>query len=440
MDVQAHEREEHEWQQKEVALTDQLVAARARVAKLEEDALMAAEEKRLRDNAAEDRDAAVQESLELLRQARALQTAYHEMERANAKLRAELERERSLLREVVEQARAQQLRIAALETERTQLQRINQSLAEDCESYTVLLEERTISGELMQSSAVIKKGQQEHGRSGSHATSVDLAEELHRAVKGSGGKLGSPTLGSPQPNHRGYPSISSTALSPRASFSGTFGEEYQTMSRSKHLEQDVHRLNAEIRQLKEDNRALHLYINKILSRVFEAGHLENVVSEEGTIQGHRKTLSQTGQIDQGNDKGWRRHQSMIVSKSGAAGMQAAIAEAGKNGEGAPDNAPAPGTDEGGLLRKAFKRMSTWRASTASTVTVTPSIESKDEIQLSKTDLIDETNVDMNNQDKIANDTASAHTATSMKSEEIIAAKVEEPHLTEDKSQHVESTA
>ncbi|CDH50859.1 hypothetical protein RO3G_09777 [Lichtheimia corymbifera JMRC:FSU:9682] len=142
-----------------------------------------------------------------------------------ADFKAELEQQKMVLHEAMTTAEAQAQRVDGLEQELASLQQVNASLMEDNESYQMLLHEKTIAGEFP-----VKKSEL------STATS-SLAAELNK-VQQQGGDGGCTC------QHAGA----------------------------------VKKLSEDNRLLQESNKALSLYMNKILRKIVENQDLVDVLN------------------------------------------------------------------------------------------------------------------------------------------------------------------
>ncbi|KAF9166945.1 hypothetical protein DFQ26_006344 [Actinomortierella ambigua] len=157
----------------------------------------------------------------------AQQRALRAEEKKNDELRGRLLRQAN---DYVEFQRLAAAKDKALQEENSQLRELNQNLMEENESFQMLLHEKTLNGELMQT-GIMKMGN--HGSespiSSNHSGSINLADELGRA----------------------------------------FGDS-DTLAK----------LQEENGSLKEAMRALQIYINKILSRIMEHPHSQRILAAD----------------------------------------------------------------------------------------------------------------------------------------------------------------
>ncbi|KAI9598636.1 hypothetical protein BDF19DRAFT_410710 [Syncephalis fuscata] len=169
-----------------------------------------------------------------------------EQDKLILELRDRIEQEHSNITHTTDQYNAQALRVTILETEIKQLKDLNQSLQEDNESYQILLQEKTMNGDFMLRSV---SETSLPATSTSTGLGLDLATELTRAMS----PPGSPRIG-PAPGL-----VDSL--------------EYR-------LKNENTKLAGEVKTLKDENKALTLYINKILSRIMENKQLVNVLARD----------------------------------------------------------------------------------------------------------------------------------------------------------------
>ncbi|KAI8884841.1 hypothetical protein K501DRAFT_284655 [Backusella circina FSU 941] len=155
-------------------------------------------------------------------------------------LKGELEKQKSLLKEHQNETQQQSLKIVHLEHEIQNVKQLNRSLQEDNESYQILLHEKTMNGEFMMNpimqvdeiavSPSVSTSQQSVGGGGG----LNLAAELNMAAV-------------PDWNQ-------------------------------KETDQTISKLSDEVKQLQDTNRALQLYMNKILMKIINNKQLEDVLS------------------------------------------------------------------------------------------------------------------------------------------------------------------
>ncbi|KAI7869550.1 hypothetical protein BDF14DRAFT_1741798 [Spinellus fusiger] len=150
-------------------------------------------------------------------------------------LKNEVEKQKGLLQDQNVNAQRQSLRIEYLEQEIGNVKQVNRSLMEDNESYQILLHEKTISGEFMMNPIMqVEEGLDSYLKPSSSTSSngLNLAAELNMA-------------GVSQPNEN---------------------------------DAIINKLNEENKMLTDTNRALQLYMNKILMKIINNKQLEDVLS------------------------------------------------------------------------------------------------------------------------------------------------------------------
>ncbi|KAI8144883.1 hypothetical protein BJV82DRAFT_606582 [Fennellomyces sp. T-0311] len=158
------------------------------------------------------------------RRACSIKTSY---ERQISGLKQEIkQQELKSAKDMEEQQRRQASKTKSLEREIANMKQINQSLMEENEGYQALLREKVMSGEI-------------------GALSQDTPESIDGTCSNLAAELNSVST---NPNDRdGYPE-----------------------------------LNAEIKSLKDANRALQLYLNKILAKIIDNENLEYLLSVDGS--------------------------------------------------------------------------------------------------------------------------------------------------------------
>ncbi|KAF9395767.1 hypothetical protein CPC16_006953 [Podila verticillata] len=165
-------------------------------------------------------------------QARALRA----QEKQNTELRQKI---LTLNQDFIEHQRDFKVQESALWTEINQAREINKGLMEEIESYQMLLHEKSMNGEFMQTSIMQNTGYNNDDPTGTpvaaqSTASINLADELGKALDRS--------------------PISTDAT--------------------------IETLKEEVKTLKESNTALGLYISKILSRIMENPHLQAILAAD----------------------------------------------------------------------------------------------------------------------------------------------------------------
>ncbi|KAF9196875.1 hypothetical protein BGZ50_005950 [Haplosporangium sp. Z 11] len=164
--------------------------------------------------------------------------------RAREKLVSELRQQiLDMNQDIIERQRNFTVRESELQTEIAQARELNKSLMEENESYQMLLHEKSMNGEFMQTSIMKNTGYDDElsGTSlgAQSSSSINLADELNKAFERS---------------------------------------PLSTADRT------VESLTEEVKTLKESNTALGLYISKILSRIMENPHLQAILAADYSPQ------------------------------------------------------------------------------------------------------------------------------------------------------------
>ncbi|KAI9477707.1 hypothetical protein BDB00DRAFT_859209 [Zychaea mexicana] len=186
------------------------------------------------------------------REAKIAQRTIKAQDKLIADLKSEIEQQKSVIQEQRSEVQQQSLRLEHLDHEIANVKQVNRSLMEDNESYQILLHEKTISGEFMMNPImqIEKDGSasptNEHkGRSLKPSTStssngLNLAAELNLA-----------SVGTP---------------------------DWEASQKANETDQTVLKLTDENKVLQDTNRALQLYMNKILMKIINNKQLEDVLS------------------------------------------------------------------------------------------------------------------------------------------------------------------
>ncbi|KAG1447467.1 hypothetical protein G6F56_009251 [Rhizopus delemar] len=194
------------------------------------------------------------------REAKIAQRTIKAQDKLIADLKIELDKHKTVLEEYKNEAQNQSLKMEHLEYEAANVKQLNRSLMEDNESYQILLHEKTMNGEFMMnpimqvhdSGAIINDSSNNTTSNG-----LNLAAELNMASDWN----------------------------------------------QKDQETTIHKLNEEVKTLQDTNRALQLYMNKILMKIINNKQLEDVLSidqpkiEETIPQEPKITFAPTAQND-----------------------------------------------------------------------------------------------------------------------------------------------
>jgi len=330
-EVESHEHHQELWHEKELQFQEQFRSLQDQLIRAGQEIDFATAEACAAKATSDVNSPLVEESLRYLREARLAQRQVKEQERLMYTLTQELDKLKKASGEMGEEAKKQQLKIAYLENEAVQLRRVNGGLVEDIDSYNMLLQEKTLNGEFALSPILQRDVVSEKRK--------NLAAELNRAFSGS--------------------------VSPRSSII-SLGPQDDVIPREKHLDEEVAKLSVDVKSLREENKALQLYISKILARIIEQNQMHVLANDTDyskhsrsssaatavhTVT-HRKTPSNVSIVkeeDVSGRKPWRRAQSMIVPKAAGEALATAIEN--------KEISMASAAEEEGMLRKAFKRMS-----------------------------------------------------------------------------------
>ncbi|KAI8068510.1 hypothetical protein BC940DRAFT_299272 [Gongronella butleri] len=150
-------------------------------------------------------------------------------------LRAELDKQQSQALDRERQSGQQDLRIQQLEHELASIKQVNRSLQEDNESYQILLHEKTISGEFMMNPIMQVSSDQDKPETPSNGA-LNLAAELNMA------------------------------------------NDVEASQKEAQINHSIQKLTDEVKTLQDTNRALQLYMNKILMKIIDNKQLEDVLS------------------------------------------------------------------------------------------------------------------------------------------------------------------
>ncbi|KAI8576674.1 hypothetical protein K450DRAFT_255610 [Umbelopsis ramanniana AG] len=166
-------------------------------------------------------------------------------------LKAEVEKQKNAVQENVSQLQLQSLKMKHLEHEITNVKQLNRSLMEDNESYQMLLHEKTMNGEIMLNSFM----------QSSDASNKEK-EIGHQDVQ-------------PQPSQS-----TTTGLNLAAELNMASGPTGWETNEREQDEKDanIKKLNEEVKTLQDTNRALQLYMNKILMKIVTDKQLLDVLS------------------------------------------------------------------------------------------------------------------------------------------------------------------
>ncbi|KAL7311934.1 hypothetical protein PS15m_009642 [Mucor circinelloides] len=154
-------------------------------------------------------------------------------------LKSEVEKLKSVIQEQQNESQTQSLHASHLQHEIASIKEVNRGLMEENESYQILLHEKTINGEFMMNPIMQVEdnpAMKESISTSSNNQGLNLAAELASSI--------------PDWNNQ----------------------------KESESDQTIQKLNEEIKTLQDTNRALQLYMNKILMKIINNKQLEDVLS------------------------------------------------------------------------------------------------------------------------------------------------------------------
>ncbi|KAJ2850744.1 hypothetical protein IWW36_001639 [Coemansia brasiliensis] len=213
-----------------------------------------------------------QQVRQLTRRLREAEARAHEATEQARRMHAEAEQALADLDASRQQAKS-------LEHTAQQLSELNESLREDNESYQMLLQMSTIKGGLSFSNA--RTSLDSRASSGKWAASPtihdDGSPEAPPAVPGDAGVDLASELG----QALSLDDASSSAVSTGSASGGLQARVADLEEQTTQLKEELRKTKYERRHLSEENKALSLYVNKILDRIMtSAGGLEAVLSHD----------------------------------------------------------------------------------------------------------------------------------------------------------------
>ncbi|KAK4510921.1 uncharacterized protein ATC70_000030 [Mucor velutinosus] len=190
-------------------------------------------------------------------------------------LKNEVEKLKSVIQEQQNESQTQSLHASHLQHEIVSIKEVNRGLMEENESYQILLHEKTINGEFMMNPIMQVEdnpAMKESISTSSNNQGLNLAAELASSI--------------PDWNNQ----------------------------KESESDQTIQKLNEEIKTLQDTNRALQLYMNKILMKIINNKQLEDVLS-----------------IDQPSKSSHHPSSNAEGNKSSAAGAGSAADTSGRGG-------------------------------------------------------------------------------------------------------------
>ncbi|GAA5799954.1 hypothetical protein EDC94DRAFT_655995 [Helicostylum pulchrum] len=152
-------------------------------------------------------------------------------------LKNDVDKQKALLQERQSESQLVSLKVVHLEHEISNVKQLNRSLMEDNESYQILLHEKTINGEFIMNPIMQVESPTVQESTSSTTGGLNLADEL-------------------------------------ASSGLNLADELASSDRNNQIQ----KLTDEVKMLQDTNRALQLYMNKILMRIINNKQLEDVLS------------------------------------------------------------------------------------------------------------------------------------------------------------------
>ncbi|RUS18321.1 hypothetical protein BC937DRAFT_88928, partial [Endogone sp. FLAS-F59071] len=165
-------------------------------------------------------------------------------------LKADVEKHKATTQENLQQVQRQAMKIEHLENEIANVKQVNRSLMEDNESYQILLHEKTMSGEFMLNPIM------QNNRFGSD--DYDTINEPRRKESSS--------------------SKNGLNLAAELNLASVSSGTWESVQKESETNLMVEKLSEENKGLKDENKALALYVNKILLKIMANKQLEEVLS------------------------------------------------------------------------------------------------------------------------------------------------------------------
>ncbi|KAI8968993.1 hypothetical protein BDF20DRAFT_838968 [Mycotypha africana] len=188
-----------------------------------------------------------------LRESKIAQRTIKAQDKLILELKTEIEKQKALLQEAQKETQLQSLKVVHLEHEIASIKQLNRSLMEDNESYQILLHEKTMNGEFMMN-PIMQVDNDISLKVSSNNNNLAMKESASTSSSNSGGgglNLAA-ELASSIPD---WPSKNDTES-----------------------DKTIQELNDEIKTLQDTNRALQLYMNKILMKIINNKQLVDVLS------------------------------------------------------------------------------------------------------------------------------------------------------------------
>ncbi|KAI8139741.1 hypothetical protein BJV82DRAFT_625926 [Fennellomyces sp. T-0311] len=185
------------------------------------------------------------------REAKIAQRTIKAQDKLIADLKNEIEQQKSLIQDQRSEVQQQSLRIEHLDHEIANVKQVNRSLMEDNESYQILLHEKTISGEFMMNPIM------QIEKDGSASPTSDKRRSLKPSTSTSSNGLN---------------------LAAELNLASVGTLDWEATQKANETDKTVLKLTEENKTLQDTNRALQLYMNKILMRIINDKQLVDVLS------------------------------------------------------------------------------------------------------------------------------------------------------------------
>ncbi|RIB21248.1 hypothetical protein C2G38_1119331 [Gigaspora rosea] len=198
----------------------------------------------------------------VLREAKTAQRTIKELERRVNELTTEIENSKRAHTDSMNVNKNHVARIHHLENELGQVKHMNQTLMEENEGYQLLLHEKTMKGEFMLNPIMQKNTKYTQvSEKETNSTNNEDGKSIENALMG----------------------LNSIALDLQAEMNRASELDNFLQGERVHKESDhtiTEKLQDEIKALKDSNKAMSLYIERILNRIMEAKGFEEILSAE----------------------------------------------------------------------------------------------------------------------------------------------------------------
>ncbi|CAG8723784.1 18029_t:CDS:2 [Gigaspora margarita] len=195
----------------------------------------------------------------VMREAKTAQRTIKELERRVNELTTEIENAKRAHTDSMNVNKNHVARIHHLENELGQVKHMNQTLMEENEGYQLLLHEKTMKGEFMLNPIMQKNTKYTQvSEKETNSTNNEDGKSIENALMG----------------------LNSIALDLQAEMNRASELDNFLQGERVHKESDHTIIENEIKALKDSNKAMSLYIERILNRIMEAKGFEEILSAE----------------------------------------------------------------------------------------------------------------------------------------------------------------